>query len=242
LSPKRLIERAAARQDIADQDRRLIGCQRPMTCYFGGRGARSTYVIDANLAAPLLVGHPLVFAVEDVQQRVEVVEGRITLVAEDRGGQLALALEPPVPPHGANVILRPSTDRVLVYRVEDLHRRIAAILQREVSIPSAGVERLRGLLARLAQRLPIQGSPGLVAGQGLEERAGDPTPFKHFRRQEFVTTVEHMGNVPDGSSVEEILRRDLAFAATETERQISLAYQPASIGIKRSEKHISAGK
>jgi hypothetical protein len=40
-------------------------------------------------------------------------------------------------------------------------------------------------------------------------RAGDPTPFKQFRRQEFVTTVHHMGNLPDDSPAEEILRREI---------------------------------
>lgn len=38
---------------------------------------------------------------------------------------------------------------------------------------------------------------------------GDPTPFKHFRRQEFITTVERMGNLPDTSSVEELLAQEI---------------------------------
>ena len=41
-------------------------------------------------------------------------------------------------------------------------------------------------------------------------RAGDPTPFKHFRRQEFVATVERMGNMPDDASVEDILENEIA--------------------------------
>ena len=40
-------------------------------------------------------------------------------------------------------------------------------------------------------------------------RAGDPTPFKRFRRQEFVCTVEHMGFMPDESSVEELLNKEI---------------------------------
>lgn len=34
---------------------------------------------------------------------------------------------------------------------------------------------------------------------------GDPTPFKRFRRQEFITTVERMGNMPDNTPVAELL-------------------------------------
>jgi phosphoglycolate phosphatase-like HAD superfamily hydrolase len=36
-------------------------------------------------------------------------------------------------------------------------------------------------------------------------RVGDPTPFKRFRRQEFITTVERMGNLPDDAPIAELL-------------------------------------
>jgi hypothetical protein len=40
-------------------------------------------------------------------------------------------------------------------------------------------------------------------------RNGDPTPFKRFRRQEFITTVERMGQLADDSAVEEILAQEI---------------------------------
>jgi len=40
-------------------------------------------------------------------------------------------------------------------------------------------------------------------------RVGDPTPFKRFRRQEFVCTVEHMGCMPDSATVQELLDREI---------------------------------
>ncbi len=40
-------------------------------------------------------------------------------------------------------------------------------------------------------------------------RMGDPTPFRQFRRQEFITTVERMGNMPDDAPVEEILEHEI---------------------------------
>ncbi|MBV7336843.1 hypothetical protein KFU94_53150 [Chloroflexi bacterium TSY] len=39
---------------------------------------------------------------------------------------------------------------------------------------------------------------------------GDLTPFKRFRRQEFMTTVERMGSMADDSSVTEILQNEIA--------------------------------
>ena len=40
-------------------------------------------------------------------------------------------------------------------------------------------------------------------------RTGDPTPFKHFRRQEFVATVARMGNVSDDAPVETMLAEEI---------------------------------
>ena len=39
---------------------------------------------------------------------------------------------------------------------------------------------------------------------------GDPTPFKRFRREEFVSTVEHMGQLPDDTPVETLLQQEIA--------------------------------
>jgi hypothetical protein len=40
-------------------------------------------------------------------------------------------------------------------------------------------------------------------------RAGDPTPFKRFRRQEFITTMERMGQLPDDTPVEILLAEEI---------------------------------
>jgi len=40
-------------------------------------------------------------------------------------------------------------------------------------------------------------------------RVGDPTPFKQFRREEFISTVGHMGNLPDHSSVADLLKHEI---------------------------------
>jgi hypothetical protein len=57
-----------------------------------------------------------------------------------------------------------------------------------------------------------------AAGSALREvhetidasvRNGDPTPFNRFRRQEFVSTMENMGHMPDTASVEELLQEEI---------------------------------
>jgi len=44
---------------------------------------------------------------------------------------------------------------------------------------------------------------------GNSVRMGDPTPFKRFRREEFLSTVEHMGTLPDNTPVEELLKEEI---------------------------------
>jgi hypothetical protein len=44
---------------------------------------------------------------------------------------------------------------------------------------------------------------------GNSVRLGDPTPFKRFRREEFIATVEHMGNMPDDTPVDELLKNEI---------------------------------
>ena len=40
-------------------------------------------------------------------------------------------------------------------------------------------------------------------------RTGDPTPFKRFRRQEFITTVERMGNMADDAPTDQIIAHEI---------------------------------
>ncbi len=40
-------------------------------------------------------------------------------------------------------------------------------------------------------------------------RIGDPTPFKRFRREEFISTVAHMGNLLDSTSVADLLKQEI---------------------------------
>jgi hypothetical protein len=41
-------------------------------------------------------------------------------------------------------------------------------------------------------------------------QAGDPTPFKAFRRREYLATVSRMGHLPDDASVDDILSQEIA--------------------------------
>ena len=52
---------------------------------------------------------------------------------------------------------------------------------------------------------------------------GDPTPFKDFRRQEFILTVSHMGQLPKDAPIEELLKREITI--TREVRQAALNWR-----------------
>lgn len=54
---------------------------------------------------------------------------------------------------------------------------------------------------------------------GASLRIGDPTPFKRFRRQEFLSTAAHMGHLPKNTSVEQLLAEEITF--TQEVRELS---------------------
>jgi len=54
-------------------------------------------------------------------------------------------------------------------------------------------------------------------------QAGDPTPFKAFRRQEFLTTIARMGCLPDSASVEELFAEEIVI--TQEVRAVALEWR-----------------
>ncbi len=54
-------------------------------------------------------------------------------------------------------------------------------------------------------------------------RAGDPTPFKAFRYNEYLTTLERFGNVDDGVPVEDRLDREIVI--TQEVRELALRWR-----------------
>ena len=51
---------------------------------------------------------------------------------------------------------------------------------------------------------------------------GDPTPFKAFRYNEYLTTIERFGHVDDGAPAEELLDREIVI--TQEVREVALAW------------------
>ncbi len=53
--------------------------------------------------------------------------------------------------------------------------------------------------------------------------AGDPTPFKSFRRNEYLATVSHFGQLPDDAPLDEVLEEEIVI--TQEVRQMALSWR-----------------
>jgi len=112
----------------------------------------------------------------------------------------------------------------LAYICMVLNTRLISLDEVVREVDSKSLDNFEQFIRWVDSRMMINPS----AGEALREvheavngsvRIGDPTPFKRFRRQEFVSTMEHMGNMPDGASVQELLENEI----TITEEVYQLA-------------------
>ena len=112
----------------------------------------------------------------------------------------------------------------LAYICMVLNTRIMSLEELVSEVDSASMEDFEQFIRWVDSRLMINPSASIALREVHEAviasvRNGDPTPFKRFRRQEFISTMEHMGNMPDGATVTELLENEI----TITEEVYQLA-------------------
>jgi len=112
----------------------------------------------------------------------------------------------------------------LAYICMVLNTRIMSLEELVNEIDSKSLDNFEQFIRWVNSRMMINPSAGIALREVHEAvngsvRIGDPTPFKSFRRQEFVSTMEHMGNMPDNSNVQELLENEI----TITEEVYQLA-------------------
>ncbi len=112
----------------------------------------------------------------------------------------------------------------LAYICMVLNTRLMSIDELISEVDSKSLDSFEQFIRWVGSRMMINPSSGYALREVHEAvessvRNGDPTPFKRFRRQEFISTMEHMGNMPDTSSVQELLENEI----TITEEVYQLA-------------------
>ena len=157
---KRLREEAASMPYLTEQDRNAAAAIRMVPNYYGAAG----YEIDGYKAALALVGHPHLYLREVPDARLELARGEPELLVQEQRGQLKLALQPPIDAQaGAVRIEKETPTRLRVYAIGDEHRRIAAIIGRELSVPAHGREQVLKAVGALASSITVQSAIGGAA-------------------------------------------------------------------------------
>ena len=154
---KRLREEAASMPYLTEQDRNATAGIRMVPNYYGTAG----YEIDGYKAALALVGHPHLYLREAPDARIELVRGEPELLVREERGRLKLALQPPIDAQaGAVRIEKETPTRLRVYAINDEHRRIAAIIGRELAVPTQGREQVLKAVGALASSITVQSAIG----------------------------------------------------------------------------------
>ncbi len=107
-----------------------------------------------------LVGHPRV-ELQGTEEPVEVVRGRVQLVAEAQGDALVVRLEPNDLTRELSVRQEPG--RLVVYQVEEQAMPLLALLRTGLTLPAAARDRALASLGRLAHLVPVQTSERTAA-------------------------------------------------------------------------------
>ena len=176
---KRLREEPEELDFLTEQDRRIcadIEVTAEAGAYRRYYGTRLTYSLDADVALPALVGHPLVFWKEAPEQRVEIVERQPELIVARQRGGLHLSLS--VWPQGGSsvVITQEGPHRLAVLRVSAPVRLIAATLGEDgLRVPRRAEAEVGELVGRLAALLPVQSDVDTTEVQARDVEA-DPCP------------------------------------------------------------------
>ncbi|MFT5644543.1 MAG: hypothetical protein ACI83P_002100 [Janthinobacterium sp.] len=130
---KRLHDEAEQIDFLTPQDVRAAGAIGPFREYYG---SAPRYELDTDKAIAALVGHPLVFWLEQPDARIELLAGAPELLIKTQRDQLMIHLQPALAGVIGDVVVTQETPtRLRVIRMQDEHRRIAAIVGNGLAVP-----------------------------------------------------------------------------------------------------------
>ena len=140
---------------LTDQDRQV--CRAIKEDYSrSGWYTKTDYILDADLALPALVGHPLVFLERSPEVNVELVAAQPELHLRKVNGRLKLSVSPAITNDLGKVLVQrdtPTRFRIIPWKPE--YRQIVDLLGKGLTIPKAG-EKLAGQAAEaLSGLLPV---------------------------------------------------------------------------------------
>jgi superfamily II DNA or RNA helicase len=120
------------------------------------------YAFRSDLALVEMVGHPLLFWEDNPRVRLELAQGEPELIIRESGDTIELSMVPCCTGDDRVLLLRDTPTRVRLVRLDEIHRRVSAVLQGGLRVPAQAREKVRTAVAPLAARLIVQSDIGSV--------------------------------------------------------------------------------
>ncbi|MEC5162832.1 MULTISPECIES: DEAD/DEAH box helicase [unclassified Janthinobacterium] len=174
---KRLYEEAATIDFLAPQDVRVAATIGPFAQYYS---SSPRYEVEREKALVALVGHPLVFRLDAPETRLDLLAGAPELLIKANGGELWITLQPPLPEHGAGIVVTKETPtRLRVIHILDEHRRIGAIVGAGLAVPLHAEQQVLQAIGALSSLVTVQSD--IVGGaDNVEQIAADARLHVHL--------------------------------------------------------------
>jgi superfamily II DNA or RNA helicase len=137
------------------------------------------YSFRPDLALGEMVGHPLLFWEDAPRLRLELVRGEPELIIRAVDGMIELSMIPADCGSEKVLLLRDSPTRLRLVHLDEVHRRVGAILQGGLRVPARAEERVRAAVAPLAARLVVQSDIGSIE-EGTTRVDADATIHVHL--------------------------------------------------------------
>ncbi len=172
----RLQEDAARLDFLTAQDRAVCALiKQENQGYYGS----SIYLLDGNRALPHLIGHPLVFWVDPVGVRVEILRGELELeIKKTDADTLTLRLQPQLGGQ-ALIAIKETPTRLRVIEVTDELRQIASILGDSLRVPLRAKEQVLDAIRSISSLITIQSDLDVLPSN-MEQRPADNRLHVHL--------------------------------------------------------------
>lgn len=141
----------------------------------------SGYVFDSEIALPALIGHPYVFLQKSPQTPVEIVAGEPELLVEQQDEHLFISFTQDIG-EGNVAVWQETPVRFKVIRIDDNHRRVAAITGRKgLKVPLSASAQVLDAIGQIASFMTVHSSVGVdIQGHSAEMVEADSTIHLHF--------------------------------------------------------------
>jgi len=147
---KRLHKEANQLAYLLPQDLNAIKAIYKSYDYYG-----SDYELDNQKAIVALIGHPAVFWQDAPDIRVELIKGEPELLIKRHSKDLTLSLQPAIQDSTKFLIQQETPTRLRIIQATDEHRRIAAILGAELTVPLDAEARVLQAIGAIAPMITV---------------------------------------------------------------------------------------